>query len=123
MENKRELSPEIREQIEAKAREYREKKELREIVRDEELETVAGGAGFDPNRTFCGWTYDELHSILCWVYESYHKPSEPADYAKYMTIDVANSYIPSIQWEHYVGYNYPDFIEVPMYNLWSGLGI
>ncbi len=123
MENKRELSPEIREQIEAKAREYREKKALREIVRDEDLEAVAGGTGFDPNRTILGWTYADLHYILCWVYESYHKPSEPADFAKYMTIDVANSYIPSIQWEHYSGYDYPDFIEVPMYNLWSGIGL
>ena len=123
MENKRELSPEIREQIEAKAREFREKKELREPVKDEDLKAVAGGTGFDPNRTICGWTYAELHSILCWVYESYHDPSEPADYAKYLTIDVANSYIPSIQWEHYCGYNYPDFIEVPMYNLWSGIGL
>ena len=123
MENKRELSPEIREQIEAKAREYREKKELREPVKDEDLKAVAGGTGFDPNLTICGWTYAELHSLLCWVYESYQKPSEPCDYAKLLTIDVANSYIPSIQWEHYSGYNYPDFIEVPMYNMWSGIGL
>ena len=123
MENRNQLSPKIREQIEAKAREYREKKELREIVRDEDLKAVTGGTGFDPNRTICGWTYAELHYILCWVYESYHKPSEPGDYAKSLTIEVAKSYIPSIQWEHYSGYNYPDFIEVPMYYLWSGIGI
>ena len=123
MQNKKELSPEIRAQINAKAREFREKKAKWEIVKDEELRTVAGGAGFDPNDTICGWTYTDLHALLCWVYESYHIPSEPYDFAKALTIDVANSCIPSVLWDHFSGNSYPAFIDQPMHNIWSGIGI
>ena len=123
MEPTKEISPEIREQIEAKAKEFKEKTVHGEIVNDEELRAVAGGMEFDPNRAICGWTYTDLHALLCWVYESYHDPSERYDYAKEITVDVAYSYIPSIQWEHYKSNSYPAFIDLPMWNIWNGLGL
>ena len=85
-------------------------------VNDEELEKVTGGASqfqrqeLDPNKVILGWTYTELHDILCWVHEAYND--------KNLTVSVANDYIPTGWWFDFLGYGYPAYFEQPMLKIW-----
>ena len=114
MEKKFEPTPELREKIQ-EIKDRLTHSEASEQLSVEDLETVSGGGPFDrppldPNKQINGWTYTELHDILCWVYESYGSVS--------ITIGVANDYIPSAFWEQHSSYPYPAFIDLPMWKLW-----
>ena len=85
-------------------------------VSDEELGKVTGGGNpferiaLDPNKVILGWTYTELHDILCWVHEAYND--------KNLTVGVANDYIPTGWWFDFLGYDYPAYFEQPMLKIW-----
>ena len=87
-------------------------------IDDKDLENVTGGGLFDfferqkldPNKKILGWTYTELHDILCWVHESYND--------KNLTVGVANDYIPTGWWFDYLSYDYPAYFEQPMLKIW-----
>ena len=89
-----------------------------------DLEKVSGGGGLDripldANKEVRGWTYTQLHSTLCWFYESYHIPGEIPNNAKALTLEVANDIIPApYLWQEFRNLPYPDFIEEPMWRIW-----
>ena len=129
MESNFNIPPETRAKIEEMIREFKEKKDypaVKELSIDD-LEKVAAGGPFDrpeldPNMELNGISYTDLHTLLCWVYESYHNPAEKYDVAKDLTIDVAYSYIPSVFWKEFKQYPYPAFIEEAMWRIWCPVG-
>ena len=96
--------------------------DLELLPENKELDRVVGGGyeriPLDPDRKINGWSYTELHSVLCWTYESYFTGTKPCDYAKYLTVDVANSFISSVHWDECLIYDYPEFIDEAMYRIW-----
>ena len=117
MEKKYEPTPEVRNKVrEIKDRLERSESKTQQVqLSMEELDAVSGGGPFDrppldPNKEILGWTYTDLHNILCWVYESYGDVI--------LTIGVANDYIPSGYWSEYASYPYPEFIDLPMGRIW-----
>ena len=112
IESLRKVKPELsKEEIKEKMDNYKLKK-----VKDEELANVSGGGNpfqrqeFNPNKVIFGWTYTELHDILCWVHEAYND--------KNLTASVANDYIPTGWWFDFLGYDYPAYFEQPMLKIW-----
>ena len=88
-----------------------------------ELDEVSGGIDGDDvvnvdNIRINGWSYKELYKILCWTYESYYIPGESWDYAKGLTVDVAESFIPSVRWKQCMYLPYPQFIQEAMRRIW-----
>ena len=93
-----------------------------ELLADKELDLVTGGdddVDVDIEHIrINGWTYKELYTVLCWTYESYYIPGESWDYAKGLTIDVAESFISSVRWKECRYLPYPQFIQEPMRRIW-----
>lgn len=88
-----------------------------------DLEKVTGGGPFDrpeldPNKVINGWSFKDLHAVLCWTYESYHTPGEVPDWGKMITMDFADEILPSTVWKQYAYLDYPDFFEQPMLKIW-----
>lgn len=125
MEKKFEPTPKMKEKIEAKVREFKEKEARGELkpLKLEELDAVAGGGGLarpelDPNKVINGWNYTDLYNILCWTYESYYDPADLGIFAKDLTIGLAMDIIPSHFWVAFFYCAYPAFITEPMWRLW-----
>ena len=93
-----------------------------ELLSNKELDMAAGGTDdidIDIEHVrINGITYKELYHILCWTYESYYIPGESWDYAKGLTVDVAESYIPSVRWKQCMYLPYPQFIQEAMRRIW-----
>ena len=125
MKSRNELNPDLRAKAEARIRDFcaaTDHPEVRELSMAE-MEPAAGGGPLDMpdlNQEICGYTGIDLYNLLNWVYTSYHDPLDPADFAKDITVDVAESCIPSVLWKQYKGLDYPDFITIPIRIIWRG---
>ena len=97
-------------------------------VKGEDLEKINGGGLFDfleygeinPNQEINGWTYNDLHYILCWTYETCISLNDSEDMAKNRTIAFAEELFPSSFWAKFAYLNYPEFINQPMWKIWRG---
>ena len=105
--------------IKAKIEDIAKNRSNYEPLSAKELDEVSGGIDGDDvvnvdNIRINGWSYKELYKILCWTYESYYIPGESWDYAKGLTVDVAESFIPSVRWKQCMYLPYPQFIQEAM---------
>lgn len=109
--------------IKAKIEDITKNRSNYEPLSAKELDEVSGGIDDDDvvnvyNIRINGWSYKELYKILCWTYESYYIPGESWDYAKGLTVDVAESFIPSVRWKQCMYLPYPQFIQEAMRRIW-----
>jgi hypothetical protein len=109
--------------IKAKIEDIAKNRSNYEPLSAKELDEVSGGIDGDDvvnvdNIRINGWSYKELYNILCWTYESYYIPGESWDYAKGLTVDVAESFIPSVRWKQCMYLPYPQFIQEAMRRIW-----